>query len=337
MKLRILLFCAALLLLSPAFGPGGKAFARHTVVVVHSYNAEYSWTQQINLGLKEGLRDLGVDFEFLYLDAKRQPRPEQLRQAAQEALRRIDAAQPKVVVAVDDVAQQYLVEPDLKGRASPQVIFCGVNAPLSLYGFPAPNVSGVRERWHYRDGFKLLKTVAPGAGKAAFLVDDSESGRFVAADLRADLLLAPMAVKVTVVETIPTYQKWQERVRQLCPKVDALAMGLYHSLSDETTGKVVPAEQVAAWTAKACPKPSLGFSDATKDHGVLCGVLESGHEQGALAALMVREVLSRGVAAGGLPVRLNNKGLVLLNLKTAQRLNILVPYHLIESAGVLIQ
>lgn len=336
MTLRALLACAALLLLSPALCRGG-ADARGLVLVVHSYNAEYVWTQEVNQGLQEALRGLGVELEFLYLDAKRQSDPERLRQAGQEALERIEAARPRLVVTVDDAAQAHLAAPHLKGRASPQVIFCGVNAPLSLYGFPAANVSGVRERWHYRDGFRLLKAAVPGARSAAFLVDDSESGQYVAADLRADLRSGPMAVTVAAVETIATYQQWQGRVQALCGRVDALAMGLYHSLKDEKSGRVVPAEQVAAWTARACRKPSLGFSDATRDHGLLCGVLESGHEQGYLAGMMAREVLSSGVAAGSLPVRQNLRGAVLLNLKTAQRLGLQLPYALIESAGMVIQ
>jgi ABC-type uncharacterized transport system substrate-binding protein len=66
-------------------------------------------------------------------------------------------------------------------------------------------------------------------------------------------------------------------------------------------------------------------------------VLESGHEQGYLAGAMAREVLALGVAAGRLPTRRNNKGIVLLNLKTAERLGLRLPYSLIESAGVVIQ
>ncbi len=336
MRLCTLVACAALLLV-PGLVRVGGASAHDLVLVVHSYNAEYVWTQQINLGLQEGLRGLDVRFEYLYLDAKRQPEPKRLRQAGQEAAERIEATRPRLVVAADDAAQEYLVAPYLKGRSEPQVIFCGVNAPLSRYGFPAPNVSGVRERWHYRDGFRLLKAAAPATKSAAFLVEDSESGRYVRDDLLEEMRSGPMAVKVASVETVRTYQQWQRRVKALCGRVDALAVGLYHSLLDEPSGAVVPAEQVAAWTAKACAKPSLGFSDATKDHGQLCGVLESGQEQGYLAGVMAREVLATGVEAGRLPTRRNNKGIVLLNLKTAEKLGLRLPYSLIESAGVVVQ
>lgn len=131
------------------------------ILVVHSYNREYSWTQRINKGLQEALRGLRLEWEFVYLDAKRRPDPEGLRQRTAEVLALIKAKAPRLVIAVDDAAQAYLVQPHLKGLAEPQVIFCGVNAPLGGYGFPASNVSGVRERWHFGEGFTLLKKIKP--------------------------------------------------------------------------------------------------------------------------------------------------------------------------------
>jgi len=66
-------------------------------------------------------------------------------------------------------------------------------------------------------------------------------------------------------------------------------------------------------------------------------VLESRHEQGALAGAMARQVLERGITAGSLPVRLNQKGVVVVNLKTAERLGLLLPFAIIEAASVVIK
>ena len=338
-RARALLACLACLVLLalPARAAGADAPQPARVLIVHSYDPGYIWTQQVNQGLSEALRGLEAELEHFYMDAKRRPDPERLRQSGLEALARIEATRPRLVIAVDDAAQEFLVAPHLKGRPAPQVIFCGINSAPTRYGYPASNVSGVRERWHFRDGFRLLKETVPQVKSAAFLADDSDTGRSVAEELRAELRAGPLAVRLTTVETVATYQQWQRRVQALCGGAGALAVGVYHSLTDEATGRVVPADQVAAWTAKACPKPSLGFYDATREHGQLCGVLESGQEQGWLAGTMAREVLTRGVSAGSLPIRVNRRGVLLLNLKTAQRLKVSVPYHLIESAGVLVR
>jgi ABC-type uncharacterized transport system substrate-binding protein len=65
-------------------------------------------------------------------------------------------------------------------------------------------------------------------------------------------------------------------------------------------------------------------------------VLDSAQEQGTAGA-MARQVLERGLAAGGLPVRLNTKGIVVVNLRTADRLKVQIPFEIIEAAEVVLK
>lgn len=308
------------------------------VVVVHSYHREYIWVQAVDQGIKESLHSLKPRIETFYLDAKHDLDAESLRNKAQDILERIETLKPQVVITVDDAAQVYLAAPLLKDRASPQVIFCGVNAPLNKYGFPARNVSGVRERWHFPQSFSLLKKIAPKARRVVFLTDDSESSSYVLADLKEDRRLGgPFALPQVKVEQVGTYQQWQRKVLASQAKADFLTMGIYLSQRDERTGKVVSADSVNAWTKKANKLPTIGFADYVLEHGQFCGVIQSGQEQGAVAGSMARQVLEHGVAAGSLPVRINQKGVVALNLKTAESLGIVLPFGIIEAAGVVIK
>lgn len=306
------------------------------VYIVHSYNPEYSWTQAISKGIRDSLGGRAT-VETFYLDAKRDQDPESLRQKSLALLERIEDAKPRLVIAADDTVQSSLVQPHLKGRDAPQVIFCGINAPPSVYGYPARNVSGVHERWHLRQGFELMKLITPKAKRLVFLTDGSDSSSQVLQALKEERRLhGPFALRVTA-EQVETFQQWQAKVRASQARAEALAFGVYHSLRDENTGKTVPPETVNAWTEKTNKRPTLGFVDYVLEHGQLCGVLESGHEQGALAGAMARTVLERGVAAGTLPVRVNQKGLVMVNLKTAERLGIMIPFAIIEAADVVVK
>lgn len=336
--LTYLLFALAVSLCAP-----GMAAAHETeeearparVLVVHSYNPEYIWCQNVSQGIQESLRGLKATIETRYLDAKRDPAPDAILAKSKAALERVEAWDPQVVIAVDDAAQTYLVKPHLKGRPAPQVIFCGVNAPLSLYGFPASNVSGVRERWHLREGFALLKKINPKLRSVALLLDDTESAGFILEDLKAEARQGgPFALKVAGAERIKTYRQWQRRVRHYQKHADALALGMYHALVDETTGRVAPANDVNAWTTSVNQRPTLGFADYAQEHGLMCGVLESAREQGLLAGAMARQVLERGATAGSLPVRINQKGVVFVNLKTAERLGQQIPFEIINAAAV---
>jgi ABC-type uncharacterized transport system substrate-binding protein len=307
------------------------------ILIVQSYDPEYVWCQNINQGISDGLHGLKVQYETYYLDAKRLPDSKRLAEVGADIGRKIASFDPDVVIAVDDAAQQYVVVPFLKNKSRPQVVFCGVNAPLAKYGFPASNVSGVRERWHCREGFALLKKLLPSVKSVAFFVDASESGGYVVDDLREDLAAnGPFALTVATAETVRTFQQWQRMVLTYQTQADSLAMGLYQTLIDEKTGKVVPPDEVMAWTNSVNKLPSIGFSDIAMEHGLMCGVLESGKEQGFLAGTMARDVLTRGKRAGEMPLRINVKGVVLVNLKTAERLKVDIPFEIIEAAGAVV-
>jgi ABC-type uncharacterized transport system, periplasmic component len=327
----LLALCASLFAFQPA-----AAADQAVVFVVHSYEKNYVWTQNIDKGLHQALSGLDVSFQTFYMNAKIAPDPERLKDRAQEILARIEAERPRVVITSDDAAQTYLAAPHLKGRAEPQVIFCGVNAPLSTYGSPAANVSGVRERWHIREGLALLKRIKPALRSAVMLTDGSESSDYILNSL-AQERNRNLALKLVTTERPRTFQQWQSFVRRYQGRVDALALGINSSLVDETTGKVVPTDEVAAWTNSVNRLPTIGFADASARQGHLCGILTSGEEQGQLAGAMARQVLEQGVSAGTLPVRMNQKGVVLVNLKTAERLNITIPYEIISAAGVLVK
>ena len=307
------------------------------VLIVQSYDPEYVWCKNINRGVNDALQDLVVQYETYYLDAKRVPDTKKLASVGADIGKKIELFDPDVVVAVDDAAQQYVVIPFLKDKVRPQVIFCGMNAPPDKYGFPASNVSGIRERWHYREGFALLKKLVPAVKSVAFFVDASESGGYVVDDLREDSAEhGPYVLTMATAETVRTFQQWQQMVIKYQTRADSLAMGLYQTLIDERTGKVVPPDEVMAWTNSVNTLPTLGFSDIAMEHGLMCGVLESGHEQGYLAGTMARDVLTKAMRAGKMPMRINDKGLVLVNLKTAERLHVDIPFEIIEAAGAVI-
>lgn len=339
------LLLPVLLLIALGGGPAGAQEPRHEptsepkaplVFVVHSYDAGYLWSQGISQGIREALRGR-AQLDTFYLGVKQDQDPERLGAKAAEILERIEALRPQVVIAADDAAQQHFAAPLLKGRATPQVIFCGLNAPPRKYGYPAQNISGVRSRWHFRQGFDLLKTIAPRVQRLVFLTDASESSGYVLGDLEEDRRQHGAFALQVRVERAESFQQWQRKVRDSQKRADALAVGIYHSLRDERSGEAVSPEAVIAWTNGVNRLPSLGFSDYAIRHGQLCGVLGSAHEQGAIAGAMARQVLERGVPAGSLPVRINQTGTVLVNLKEAERLGIMVPFAIIEAADVLVK
>lgn len=330
-------FLMCLLLVAFLAAPSDADDSAH-VVIVHSYNAEYVWTQQINKGIQDVLADHATIDRVFYMDAKRRPDTRHLQRVALDVFEYIEKKSPQVVICVDDAAQLYLVDKYLKGRKSPQVVFCGVNAPLEKYGYPASNVSGVRERWHYRDAFALMKKIVPEARSVAFLVEDSESGGYVLDDLLQEQKQnGPFALKLVGAEKVTSLSQWKKRITHYDATADVLALGLYNSILDEKSGKVAEPDAIMDWTNSVITRPTIGFSDVAKEHSLLCGILESGYEQGYLAGKMALQIIVQGTSAGELPVQINSRGIVFLNLRTAARLGVRIPYKFIEAAGEILQ
>ena len=307
--------------------------AEHRVLVVHSYHPEYSWVARVNTGIGAVLGDASVKIETFYMDAQRSHSPAQLTKAAREAWELVKDFKPNVVLACDDTAQRYFVVPYLRGKSSPQVIFCGVNDDPAKYGYPATNVSGVLERMHYRESFALLRSILPSVQRVAYVSDDSETGRAIASEMMKDMYRAPYCVEVGPVELVRTFARWKQVVLENKDFADAFALPIYHSLYDEEAGRVATPAEVMYWTLAACGKPTVGFANFTEDDGVMCGVLQSGYEQGFEGARMVRLVLDKGVSAGELPMQTTMQGFGMVNLRTAERLGVLVPYEIIEAAA----
>lgn len=337
--LPLALFLAACLALPASVAAAEQGQGRPwRVFILHSYDPDYIWTSQEEQGIRAALRGRPCVFEVHHLDVRKRPGLARKDGTVRETLARIEAFDPDVVIATDDAAQAWVVQPHLAGRERPQVFFCGVNAPPSDYGFPGGNVSGVRERYHYREGFELLRRIAPGATTAVFLADSSDTSGHLLRALREECAVnGRLALQLLQARTVKTFQQWQAVVRESQPVAGALALGPCQSLVDEGTGAVVPVAEVMDWTVSVNRLPTLGFTDGAARYEILCGVLESAQEQGFLAGSMAAEALATGRRAGEMPLRVNEQGTVLVNLRAAARLSLNMPFEVIEAAGTVVE
>ncbi len=116
------------------------------VLLLHSYNLGYVWTDELTRGIRAGLDGHGVPVELSveFLDARR--RGEELFPQMRSLLEsRYSAERIAVVVAADDPALKFLLDhaPDL--LASVPVVFCGVSDDALAARAPRRRFTGVRE------------------------------------------------------------------------------------------------------------------------------------------------------------------------------------------------
>jgi ABC-type uncharacterized transport system substrate-binding protein len=161
--------CTAMLLLGIATG-----HAADTVLIVHSYHAGFGWTDGIQAGIEEAMKGSDATVETFYMDAKRKTSATERTAAGAAAMARVSALKPKVVITSDDAAQTYFAKALAGTAGAPAVVFSGVNAEPSAYGYPAANVTGILERPHVTQCLEFVQKIIPGAKTVAFISDPGE-------------------------------------------------------------------------------------------------------------------------------------------------------------------
>lgn len=302
------------------------------VLVVHSYHPQYEWVAAITRGLQIAILPTEAQVEYYYMDTKRRPDEMWMRQSGANVMELIEQWQPDVVITVDDNAQDY-VGRYLAGREHPSVVFCGVNAASEVYGYPAGNVTGVLERLHFNESLAFFKMLQPEARRIVLLSDDSSTSR-----LTIDYIKTLPADELEVVDYVmpSTFDEWKQAVDVYGRQVDAIAVYTYHTVRTDLTSKQsLEPREVMDWTVQNSPVPIIGFLVFAVDDGSLCGVLESGVEQGRLAGQLAVEILN-GKCPADLPIITGVRGQTMINMKMATLLGLKPDPKILEHVDVIV-
>lgn len=301
------------------------------VVILHSYNPEYAWTRDINVGIHRiADRWTGFSVTWHYMDSSRHTGKEWLRRIGIAARRTIDRIDPDVLIAVDDPAQDlaaryYVDHPRI------QVVFAGVNGEIEPYGYPgATNVTGIFERKPLLAAKELIQALEAKKPRpkrhprVLYLFDLSPS-------LKQDRKLiddydwTPVDYAGSVMAK--DFVDWQAVVRGLPErKIDYLLIANYRVLprSEQDLSFPTPAE-VMGWTEAQSSVPVIGINVFNVEDGGALAVGASPIEQGTVAAERAEVILERGIAAGTLPVLLNHHYVVAIDPRGLSRRGLELP------------
>ena len=288
---------------------------RSKVLVVFSYEKNYLWDVEIREEI-EKVFSSSAELTFFYMNTK--VALENGSEKAAEAFALYQKMQPDGVIAVDDNAQSMFVVPYLKNRVSTPVMFCGVNAKPEAYGYPAKNVSGILERYHFEETISFNRQIAGKTETFALMVNESPLADLMARELKAekDKLSAEMVAFLRPT-TLPQAINMVQNVRD---KVDLLMLLTLKGLVD-ASGKPVSDSESIAKVVKAFNKPTAATATFVVKNGALSGVLTTGQEQGKMAATMLLRAM-HGVPMDQLPVTRNYRGKRMINVTTMKSLDI---------------
>lgn len=299
------------------------------ILVLHSYAPDYSWTRDVDTGLKRVLESqLRYKVQWHYMDTKNHPDADFKRRAGALARRAIDAMRPDVIIAIDDDAHLYAVK-DYAGNPKVSIIFAGINGSLDAYGYNrVNNVTGIYERKPLRDLHRaLLALRGPGdseLGRRILQIGDRSDS--VKADVKEIEAFDWAPFRITASNLVNTYDEWKKTVLGAKGKVDLILVSNYHAIFESagSTGVISPT-QLIKWTEENSPVPVVGIGGFMSEEGGMFAVGASGFEQGEVSARMAVEVLDRGAIPKHIPQAMPRQFLVYIRQPLMSKRELTLP------------
>lgn len=286
---------------------------RPRILVLHSYDAEFSWTRGLDQAFRQGLKALRrpILARWHYMNLRGAPGAQFIETAAASARRAIKDFEPHILVVFDDLAAE-LVTPELLNRPDIHIVYAGIDEPLEHHGFDtASNTTGILERipvaalqdavTHLGKG-RPLTVACIGDARA---LADAEVAQMVEIDWSPHTLL-PCA-------QVDNFPDWQVAVKQLETRADLLFVSGYRGLHrDADSTEVVPPAEVATWTDTHSSLLSIAAKITFVPDGGAMAITPSPHEHGQAAARLAGQLLS-GTPAASIPVTVGDAFVVSVN------------------------
>ncbi|MDY6992978.1 MAG: ABC transporter substrate binding protein [Pseudomonadota bacterium] len=279
------------------------------ILYIDSYHLGYEWSDGIRRGILEVL-PAEIELKSLYLDTKRHAQISYKKAVALTAKAVIDTFKPDVVIACDDNAAQYLIQPYYQNSSLP-FVFCGLNWDASSYGFPYPNVTGMVEVTLLPQIMKQLKHYAHGQ-RLGLLSADTATDRKVLAYHQKTL-----HIKYDRIYFVNTFADWQAKYLQLQQEVDTLILlnvvGIHHWDLRQAQYFVEQHTQIPSGSEYRWLMPLS-----------LLGIVIMPEEQGRWSAHAALKIL-QGIPPYKIPITHNKQSQLLFNARLSQKLGITPP------------
>ncbi|MBN2180679.1 MAG: hypothetical protein JW715_02100 [Sedimentisphaerales bacterium] len=290
------------------------------ILHVMSYHSPWKWTDDQLEGFKEALSGLDVQYKIFQMDTKRQSSEQWKLKVSAEAQELVTTWKPDLVFTNDDDAQIYFAKHYV--NTDIPFIFSAVNADPAEYGFEgSKNVTGVLERMHFVQTVRLLKQLVPSVRKIAIITDSGKMWDPMIKRLKRSESQLPQDVKIIDYHVLNTFKEFRETVTKCHGSVDAVGFLGVFEFKDEN-GSNVPLEQVQRWIIENSMLPDFSFWKDRVDKGTLCAVTVSGLAQGQAAGQIARDVLLEGRSPASFPMKATEKGIPIINLARAKKLNL---------------
>lgn len=169
----------------------------HNVLVIHSFNKNDSWVEDLNKGIKEAFDDKNLDTQVKEYYLSSELRTEEAKQ--NEINKLLDSYRSKpldlIIVADDDCFSSFFATEHPLTHSKP-VIFAGIDYVISelIEKHNHGNITGITNEPNFRQTYRLAVQLFGKINSIQIIAEDSYAGRAAINDAKTHLITIPNTV-----------------------------------------------------------------------------------------------------------------------------------------------
>ncbi|OQX21282.1 MAG: hypothetical protein BWK80_33980 [Desulfobacteraceae bacterium IS3] len=291
------------------------------VLYINSYHRGYIWSDGIESGLRQILKDSGrkTELEIEFLDAKLFPAPAYYPTLAEVFAMKHGKLRYDAIIVSDNEAFDFAVR--YRERLFPHtpIIFCGYNSfrPEVLKGIT--NVTGVNEEIDFTGTIDMALTVHPETRTLVFITSDYYKAGQRNQKIMENTLIPAYQKRYQIKQLKNLYLKeLEQQLSALPPRTLVFVFG---APLDNRESQLIPAEEYYHRMAAASSAPAYSFWDFTLNTGMTGGNIITGPDQGRMVAELTLRVLD-GTSADSIPVVMDSQTSKVFDFNAMKRFDI---------------
>lgn len=309
----LLLFAVGLAPLPPR--PALAENSSPEILILNSYHAGYSWTDQQTAGIRDTLRSGGYQAEPMveYMDWKRFPFPENLDELRR--LYRFKYAKRKldIVFVTDNAALEFALLHREEIFHNAKIVFCGINGYTGLMLAGKKDVTGVVEDVDPTGTLDVALRLHPSAKEVLIVFDGTQSGQDARNDVARKVRQYGNRVRFRFLDN-PLVSEIETEIQRLSPG----GIVIQGTFSRDRAGRIYNIDEVVKIIAPNSPAPIYGLWEDMCGKGIVGGSLLSGKSQGDAAGNLGLRILS-GEEVSGIPVVLKTPMVLMFDYQQMKR------------------
>ncbi|OHD15679.1 MAG: hypothetical protein A2087_10110 [Spirochaetes bacterium GWD1_61_31] len=299
---------------------GGSApSSKRNILVIHSYNPGFQWTDDIHRAIFDRLGGLDdLEFYVEYMDANRYTNDDWLEHLIELFRHKYAERQLRfdVIIASDDNAFNFVLANRSELFFDAPLVFCGVNDvdPARLAGLSG--VCGVNERKSMLETVELGLSLRPASRHLAVISGSRLAERRNLVEFQAVAPLLTDRLEITYLSELPA-----AALRQALLDLPPDSLVLFLSAMGDATGAVWPLDEGIRLALSNPALPVLVTVDHHVRSGMLGGMVAHGYAQGETAASLAARFLA-GEPFEHLPLLTESPNRIVLDDKVLHRFGI---------------